>query len=254
MDFCIISPVTGLSRYSTLSKTHLVLPHIYDEDYWNFYEDRRAEGDRIILDNGAYEGREFHEIRFTSLLRYLKPQVAVLPDYPLQPWEKTWHAAITFLDRWAEKFPDVEWMYVPQAEKGMQSTWSSSLYTVKGEPRITWIGLPRAMITHVFSSPLARAEMAYQIRGWSSPLKVHCLGMDAGNVHELYYLNKAGVTSIDSSAPVWRGWQGYKLNEESIWFGKGEPKEWPDYPIDFDAPLDNTSLGPKGVSQELKHQ
>jgi len=231
MDFCIIAPTVALNRYSTLSKTHLVLPHIHDDDYWDFYEGRRSKGDRIILDNGAYEGREFHELRFTSLLRYLKPQVAVLPDYLLQPWEKTWHASIAFLDRWAEKFPDVEWMYVPQAFAGQPMEWQKSLEKGLEDPRIRWVGLPRAMTEHIFNDPIARIWQAKFCQGFRPSVKIHCLGMDAGNVHELPYLAKVGVTSIDSSAPVWRGWNGWRLNEKKqLW---NEP--WPDFPIDFDA-------------------
>ncbi len=224
MDFCIISPVTGLSRYSILSKTHLVLPHIYDEDYWNFYEGRRAAGDRIILDNGAYEGREFHEVRFTGLLRHFKPQVAVLPDYLLQPWEKTWHAAIAFLDRWADKFPEVEWMYVPQAVEGDKLGWKASMYKGAEEPRVSWIGIPRAYATHIACRPLARVDEISSLVNFYKR-KVHCLGMLAGDVHELHYLEKAGCVSIDSSAPVWRGWNSYNINDPN----------WPDPSIDFDA-------------------
>ena len=228
MDFCIISPIAGLNRYSILSKTHLVLPHIYDEDYWNFYEGRRSEGDRIILDNGAYEGREFHEIRFTSLLRYLKPQVAVLPDYPLEWWVKTHRASMAFLDRWAEKFPEVEWMYVPQAEEKHYGDLIHSMKEVlDNEPsnRVKWIGLPRNLTTH-FLSPLNRIDAVRVIKEEPAyeNVKIHCLGMAAGNVHELHYLAQLGVDSIDSSAPVWRGWNGYNINDPN----------WPDIPVNFD--------------------
>ena len=229
MEFCIISPTAGLNRYSTLSKTHLVLPFVEDQEYWRFYTKRRDAGDRIILDNGAYESkRPVDDTVIISLIESpLRPQVVVLPDYLLQPWEKTWHAAIAFLDRWAEKFPDVEWMYVPQAEERDMSGWRTSLLKGVDEPRVSWIGLPRAYATHIACRPLARVEEVATITGYHKK-KVHCLGMLAGDVHELHYLDKAGCISIDSSAPVWRGWNGYSLKsfEDSI---------WPDYPMDFNA-------------------
>ena len=229
MDFCIISPTAGLNRYSTLSKTHLVLPHVNDKDYWDFYEGRREAGDRIILDNGAYEGREFNEVRYTGLLRHLKPQVAVLPDYPLEWWVKTHHASIAFLDKWAEKFPDVEWMYAPQAEEKHYGDLIHSMNQVlDDERRVKWIGLPRNLTTH-FLSPLSRIDAVREIRDEAivRGIKIHCLGMAAGNIHELYYLNELGVTSIDSSAPVWRGWSGYAINDPN----------WPNPPIEFDVGL-----------------
>ncbi|KKK69404.1 hypothetical protein LCGC14_2934400, partial [marine sediment metagenome] len=149
--------------------------------------------------------------------------------YLLQPWEKTWHAAIAFLDRWAEKFPDVEWMYVPQAVEGDRSGWRTSMFKGAEEPRVSWIGIPRAYATHIACRPLARVDEISSLVNFYKR-KVHCLGMLAGDVHELHYLEKAGCTSIDSSAPVWRGWNGYSLKsfEDSI---------WPDYPMDFDAKI-----------------
>ncbi len=223
MDFAIISPVSGLNRYSILSKTHLVLPQVESMDYWMFYRKRWKEGDRIIVDNGAYEGVEFNENRFTEILTAFRDGcVAVLPDYLLQPWEKTWHASIAFLDRWADKFPEVEWMYVPQAIEGDRSGWRASMFKGVEEPRIDWIGLPRAYATHIARRPLARVDEIESLISFYKK-KVHCLGMLAGDVHELYYLDKAGCISIDSSAPVWRGWQGYRVGD----------KQWPDCPVDF---------------------
>src|SRR5882724_8154116 len=97
MEFCVISPTSGLERYATRSKTHLVLAHLFDGAYADFYLKQKNEGDVIILDNGTYENGQPH---FTfDIVRRLKPQVVVLPDFLLHPWKKTWHAAISFLDK-----------------------------------------------------------------------------------------------------------------------------------------------------------
>jgi len=95
MEFAVISPTAGLERYGKLTKTHLVLASVYKDDptYAKFYNQRSADDDFIILDNGGYEGAPvFH----TDILQALEPNVVVLPDFYLQPWKKTWHAAIAF--------------------------------------------------------------------------------------------------------------------------------------------------------------
>ncbi len=69
MEFCIIGPTAGLERYATLSKTHLVLAHIKDGAYVEFYRKRRTDGDWIILDNGAYESAGIPDVYLVEAIR-----------------------------------------------------------------------------------------------------------------------------------------------------------------------------------------
>src|SRR5438477_6253945 len=122
MEFCIITPTAGLERYATLSKTHLVLAHYWDKDiaYRKFYHERKAAGDFIILDNGAYEGVAYFE-ELGRIANEVRPNVLVLPDFYLQPWQKTWHASIAWLDRFCYEdwLPhETEFCYIPQSTKG----------------------------------------------------------------------------------------------------------------------------------------
>jgi hypothetical protein len=232
MDFCIISPTAGLERYATLSKTHLVLAHeCKDHDYLQFYIKRQMEGDFIILDNGAYENGEPEWD--TNLMQGLQPNVVVLPDYPLQSWQKTWHAAIAHLDRCSHDEQEFEWCYIPQAPKGDFHGFIESYLEVVQDPRISWIGIPRALSYAITDNPLARVEFARMVRKDYPRLKLHAFGMVNGDIHELGYLAQAGVTSIDSSAPVWRGWyRGHHLGVKS------EHESWDllGAPVDFNAP------------------
>lgn len=223
MDFAIITPIAGLERYAALSKTHLTLSHIDDERYWDFYRKRKEAGDLIIMDNGSYE-RGFPS---PHVSRMAWADIAVLPDFLLQPWQKTWHASIAFLDEYAGQMPDTKFLYIPQAEKGDLYGFLRSFYQAIEDPRISHIGIPRVLAYAITDNPLARVEFARLVRKERPDIRLHAFGMVNGDVHEIPYLAQAGVNSIDSSAPVWRGWNGFDIRDKS-WDGK---------PVNFAAEL-----------------
>jgi hypothetical protein len=209
MEFCIISPTAGLERYATLSKTHLVLSQVEERQYKEFYLKRRREGDLIILDNGAYEGKQSTEGELIDAIEFYNPQVVVLPDRFLRPWEETFQVSHDFLDKYYNRFSDVEWMYVPQSSPNDIMGFIDGLLHAANELPVSWIGIPRCLVTDIAQDPLMRVRVCEFIkRKWYNDpcLRVHALGMYKGNVEELKLLAAAGCDSIDSSAPVWRGW------------------------------------------------
>ena len=218
MNFNIISPITRLNEYATLSRSHLVLQHILHADYAEFYRKRKLiEGDFLILDNGAYEGARMPTLdEYRHNINFYRPDVCVLPDYLLQPWGKTFNAATRFLDDISGTTGEYEpqWLYIPQAEPGRLEDWNRSLEQILNDARVTWIGIPRALSTHIARDRLARVEAARHIRRVYPSIHMHAFGMVDGDIHELPYLEDAGVESVDSSAPVWRGWLGYSLTEQ----------------------------------------
>jgi len=231
MEFCVISPTVGLERYATLSKTHLVLAHEYERnhEYAKFYERRKAEGDFIILDNGAYEGYTYWD-DLAELAGRLKPDVIVLPDFYLQPWRKTWHAAIAWLDRLEFAVAHAEFLYIPQSVKGDPHGFMESYFEAVQDPRITWLGIPRCLATDIVGTPNARVEFAKMVKRDAPHVNIHAFGMVNGDVNELPGLADAGVRSIDSSAPVWRGWNGFHIDDKEGWDQHGTP-------VDFNARL-----------------
>lgn len=236
MDFCIISPTAGLEKYAVLSKTHLVLAHINQREYIDFYKNRRVAGDLLILDNGAYEGMSLPMENLRACIDWYNPQVVALPDFLLQPWKKTWHAGIHFLDMHYERYPDTQWLYIPQAEKGDMHGFIESYQEAVTDERITWIGIPRALAYAISDNPLMRVEFARMVRRDHPRIKLHAFGMVNGDIHEIPYLRAAGVTSIDSSAPVWRGWMCNRIDDKydrALWDKQG-------IPVDFNRtePLD----------------
>jgi hypothetical protein len=219
MEFCILSPIAGLERYSTLSKTHLLLPQLRTNGaYIRFYSERRQEDDFIICDNGAYEGHSDWQA-LIECIRFFEPQVAVLPDYLLQHWNKTWRAASEFLDKYYYElnYGNIKWMFVPQAVEGDIVGFIEGLFRALDDERITWIGLPRALTYAITNDIYMRVRVAEQIRKRSN-VKIHALGMAKGSLKELNALNKiACVSSIDSNAPVWRGWCNHYMKSTMLW-------------------------------------
>src|SRR5712692_10424233 len=147
MKTAIICPTSGLQRYATLSPLHLVLGQQWcrDASYREFYYERRAFGDTIILDNGAYEtSQPLLEDDYTEVIRQLEPHVTVLPDFPFDV-VRTCSASLRFLDTYADLFP-CEWMFVPQARSGHIIDALKVVEVLVNDTRVgpfvKWIGLP----------------------------------------------------------------------------------------------------------------
>lgn len=244
MEFCIISPIAGLERYSTLSKTHLLLPQIQDQRYWDFYLKRRAAGDTIILDNGAYEG-ELNNKRLLECIGLIQPNVIALPDHLGADWKASHHLSMNFLESYHYTYEGGKWMYIPQAEPGDIIGFVESLFRALDDERIGVIGLPRVLSYSITNDLSMRVRMAEQIRKRNSRVKIHALGMVKGSVEECRLLRESGcVNSIDSNAPVWRGWNGWALSE--IRYTHGQPPQyWPEIPVDYNAviPISCTDRG-----------
>lgn len=258
MKFCIISPIVGLETYARLSNHHLVLAHmLHSKDYMDFYVHRRQAGDTLILDNGAYENtKPLDSNAYVNMIRNLDPQVVVLPDHLMSPWRITTSAALKFLDEWGPFFESrhyrTEWMFVPQTDKKDSNLrgWMKALEVVVNDGRvgkyIQWIGLGRYLATQ-FPRPW-RVDLAKLVQDHFPHLKLHALGMAAGSVDELKELRDVGVTSIDSSAPVWRGWNLSSLvDTQNIeeWEQKGTP-------CDFFAKFPTENTHASGITAEHK--
>ena len=211
MQFCIITPIAGLERYASLSNTHLVLSHIKDEHYREFYKARRKKGDTIILDNSAYEnGRSVSNQDLAEAARYYKPQYLVCPDELYQDWERTYVSTKNFLDHHYDEFRELgcKFIGVPQTTKGNILGWMEGLIRMVEELPLDGIGLPRALCTHYYIDPLTRVRACEFLkrRYEGDQLYIHAFGMVKGNVDELNMLRDVNCDSIDSSAPVWRAW------------------------------------------------
>jgi hypothetical protein len=195
-------PTDKLERYATLSNHHLLLCQERDPAYWEFYKTRAAQGDHLILDNGAYEGQKDWSVLRRRIVS-AEPNVVVLPDYICLKWQETYFIARRFLDENFKTFPHVQWMYVPQAKQGDIIGWCFGLMTALEDPRITWVGLPRALAYLYTEDRFIRARIAEHLKLYHPHITIHALGMVMGDVDELNSLSACGcVESIDSHWPV----------------------------------------------------
>lgn len=210
MQFCIISPAVGLQQWATLSKAHLVLAHVDNALYQQFYRRRREQGDLIILDNGAYENT-LDSNKLLERIGLYHPQVVVLPDMVGASSEDSLAISSTFHKRWRHVVSNTEWMYVPQGES--IKDFEEGLRRGIDEIQPAWVGLPRYLGTHLAPGLHTRANWCKYIHTHYPQVNIHCLGMLAGDPRELTLLSDASCASVDSSAPVWRGWNSYSLND-----------------------------------------
>lgn len=242
MEFCIICPTAGLERYATLSKTHLVLAQIQDPQYQEFYIKRRNVGDTLILDNGCYEqGSSIQESHFVDAIELYNPQWIVCPDALFKPWDVTFGMTYRFLNSYYDRFHSrgMRFMGIPQTTKGDIMGWIDGCFSMLNELPLDGIGLPRALVTDYHQSPQANLTrvnacklLKRRYSQFLNGLYIHAMGMANGDVNELSALRDAGCDSVDSSAPVWRGWNGFNLSDRD-WDTKGTD-------CDFSAPLPQT--------------
>lgn len=80
MKVALIPPTPDLRK---LPRTgiHLILSHLFSDEYLEFYKERRLEGDYIILDNGAHEkGIGEEETGLLEKAALVASQEVVVPD------------------------------------------------------------------------------------------------------------------------------------------------------------------------------
>jgi hypothetical protein len=230
MNFCIISPAAGLEKWSRLSRRHLVLSHVRNAVYRNFYRQRREEGDLVILDNGAYEGY-LNEKELLEAIEWYHPQVVILPDILLGDAKESFERGYAFWKEWRHRV-DVEWMYVPQAPPEQVNHFFKYLHEGLDKIQPKWLGVPRALATDIGVGSRIRADVCQYVKHAYPGTYVHALGMVAGDLEDLKHLSEAGCDSIDSSAPVWRGWRGYDIEDPS-WHELGSECDFNAAPLDW---------------------
>lgn len=187
-----------------------------DPKYLSFYREAAAAGDRVILDNGAYEGKQVEWKDLIRLAEELEGSrlTIVLPDKP-GDWAETWRMGTEFWRQFGGGQPSVKACMILHAADG--DLWQF----IEGYKRITakfsWIGFSR--LTKSYGSPgetttnrrVAFAKGLQKIGLWDNRRFHHAFGMLKGCVDELPLLSGAGFYGCDSSAPVWRGLHGFRI-------------------------------------------
>lgn len=238
--FCIITPTQYLEEYARQSAAHLVLAHIVDTnpEYAEFYRGMSDRGDRIIMDNGAFElGQSYNPEKLIELGHLCGADAIVLPDYPGQYGAKTIAAA----EEWAPliKSEGFKTMFVPQSEVGELEDWLSCYNWASTEPLIDIIGMsilgiPNAL-PHIPKSyaRVVMTELLMDRSMFAHDKCHHYLGLNsAPNVEIPSLITMGALDSCDSSNPVWAGLNGYRYNVTSDSFLSISKKYLRD--VDFD--------------------
>lgn len=232
MKACLIAPPNLLWAVER-KRNHMALAPLCDvEWYYNFYEKKsRSPNDFVILDNGAYEGRQKSWEAYWSLVRSMRPTVYVLPEVVGDGAETR---------RYAREFPRAEGsirMVTIQLTPGEDPFEEFDKYAALGLP----LAMPKSWGAK--RAPYARTlSMVY-----SNPL--HAFGMLDGDpseaLQELRTLHSLGVSSLDSSRPVWMAAQGRRLGEVKPESNPGFHKsmlEDPNFLLDIDENLLNDNI------------
>lgn len=220
--FCVIAPSLYVHHYSSQSSTHLVLAHIVDTvpAYANLYKEFADRGDRIIMDNGAFElGESYAPDKLIDLGRACGAHAIVLPDYPGKSSRMTIEAA----EQWTPMIRNAGFstMFVPQSEIGQIEDWVDGYMWAADNPDIDIIGMsilaiPTAL-PHI-PAAYARVVMSELLldRGVFAEKYHHYLGLNAGPKLELPALIEAEtLNSCDSSNPVWMAILGHEYTDNT---------------------------------------
>lgn len=238
--FCVISPIQYLEDYATQSAAHLVLAHIVDTnpDYANFYREMSERGDRVIMDNGAFElGQSYDPDKLVELGHLCGADAIVLPDYPGQHSGKTIDAAET----WSPliRSEGFKTMFVPQSEVGDLEDWVNGYIWAATNPDIDLIGMSILGIPNALPylpKSYARVVMTELLidRGIFNFNKYHhYLGLNsAPNVEIPALIMMDALNSCDSSNPVWAALNGHRYNTTGDSFLSVNKKYLRD--VDFD--------------------
>lgn len=226
-QFCIITPTAYLDHYATQSSTHLVLAHLVDTDeaYAAFYKERSELGDRLIMDNGAFElGESYAPDMLVELGQKCGAHAIVLPDYPFQPASKTIEASAALIP--FVKEAGFATFFVPQSKTGDLNDWLAAYEWAGQNPDIDIIGMSILGIPNAIPEvPAAYARVVVSAliadRGIIADKHHHYLGLNAApNVEIPALLQFEMLDTCDSSNPVWFGINGVQYNETySDWAG-----------------------------------
>lgn len=243
MQYCIICPTRWLDKFAVQSKCHLVLAqHMNDRAYLEFYKRRLADGDTVILDNGAYEDQMPDFKTYLEAIKELKPTYCVLPDDP-GDFQRSSMMSLDF-NKYAGDYlhqENIGRLWVCHAEDGDLPNFINSYELGASNAHgICFSRLTKSYGTPQEMPPMRRVQFIdylKSIKKWNPAKYHHALGMLNGSMWELRELAIRGVNSIDSSAPVWRGLMGYKITEP-----------WPDWPLSMHPAVTATSLVDKGIT------
>jgi len=248
MKHAYIAPINYLHMVPEEDNFHLTLAHLFkDKRYTSFYKEKKERGDFIIMDNGCFEYKKsFSKEYLLEVLEKLTfvPNVVVLPDYPFEHYKVTVDSAYESIEFFRNNYDkSVQFMYVPQSEKGDLQGWLTGYSEVQKMPEVSFVGLSILNIPVAFCEETGTEDISFnrmyataylQNNNLIPPnMKYHCLGLGSG-VREIKYMqNFPFIYSNDSSSAIWHGINGIEFDGSSTGLFLGKTKKEVDFYIDF---------------------
>ena len=239
IEFAHIAPTNYTELGIHESDMNMVLCHIA-EAHPHYAQMFRDSEKQTLLDNGAFEnGIPYETERMLDIGESVGADIMVLPDYPGQPWEKGWEKVEEDIAEY--KTHGFQTMFVPQSILGDTVGYLKSLDKAIKHPNIDLIGLSILGCPTAFNT-LPKYKVREQILEYveqnytqaHTDKRFHILGMldAADEVTRLTYY-KDMINSWDSSAAIWGGINGIKLEDETKKF---------ELAVDFDHPIGDFSV------------
>lgn len=232
MKLALIPPY---SQVNSIFRTdyQLVLPeHLSNKDYQDAYIAARRNGDYLIMDNGAAEGRLLSPGELRSMALGLMVNEIVVPDV-LGDMYATLRMAKEFFQFGVDT--RFKYMGVVQGQTLDECCACVEAY-YSDHGNITVLGLPRHLISTT-KNKKARAELAAYIYSNYPGYQIHLLGTNPSYIRELrenaYDFHAANVRGVDTSAPFNYAW-GAKSMLKGDYCGR------PEYYFEMSLPTTQT--------------
>lgn len=195
-----------------------MLPQLWESaKYSNFYRQRKAEGDYLILDNGVAEGVKLGSLDYVDIIRQVGPDEFVLPDV-MGDCDRTIEAARDFLSSIPGKFSvhDIKMVGVLQGKTHQELFKCLGFYASIGVqviavPRILNKIMKHKMTRITFIESMVQKKLEHFVYDFSS---WHCLG-SSNWIQEVAALVGTGCRSIDTCLPISLALHGLSIEDNS---------------------------------------
>lgn len=202
MHYLMIAPLGFLKQHRPDYPRHMVLAQHWKGEYAEYFK-RRS----IVLDNGEYEEKQVPLVDYIRIAMEAEPFMAIAPD--------CMHDMGVTLIR-TQKFMD----YYPGNADILGVVQGRDLYDrLKCYSSLVKMGVQAIGFPRCWKRERVRfINLLKDLDLWSPALTYSALGW-TGSLHEVRQLAALGVTYIDTSAPVWRGLNGWSFSSQAsgIW-------------------------------------
>lgn len=142
MKIAIIAPTPYLEKYSSMWTMQMCLGFQAweDKEYLDFFKRKQEEGQFVLCDNWAHEGRRIDWENLVSLARDIKPSCVILPDV-LDNYIDTKKDTLEFYEKYGKDVLNlgVEMMAVPQGQSFEQFLDNYKTFTALEWVNYIWI-------------------------------------------------------------------------------------------------------------------